>query len=161
MSRLEALLRVSTEGYFGEIQIKKITNKSQLKGSQYDEVIDLALGNCEFHKQFDEDGYSGITRKDIIEYVDSVLENRTEFVMVAISENKIGGIAIGGHYRRYNKKYVSVYDLYVGEDFRRMGVASQLLDKVAEEKIDGKPLIVELGVYGDNQNAVNLYEQWA
>lgn len=160
MLRTEALVGVSTESYFGEVAYKKITNRKQLTDEQYETVVDLVMGNCDFHKQFDADGYSGISRKDLYEYVNSVLENRTEFIMVAVASNKVGGIAIGGHYRRYNKKYVSIYDIFVGEDFRRMGVGSKLLDKVAEEKIDGKPLIVELGVYGDNQNAVNLYEQW-
>lgn len=160
MSSLNTIVSASVENYAQGIVIKKITNKSQLKDSQLAEVIDLALGNADYHRGIDEDGWSDVTRKSVTEYVNGVLENRSEFILVALDSDKVCGVIIGGWYRRYNTKYVSIYDLFIPKEYRRQGIAKQLLDIVTLEKIDGKPLIVQLIVYNVNDNAIELYEDW-
>lgn len=161
MKSLTSIGNASKGNYFNGIVIRKVTNKKQLKGSQFDEVVELVMGNVKHHAGLDDDaGWNSIKTSDMEKYITDVLENRNEFIIIAVDDERIAGIIVGGHYRRYNRKHVSIYDLFVGEDYRRAGLGKGLLDKVTNEKIEGKPLVVELTVYDNNPNAVNLYRKW-
>ena len=160
MSTLNTIGNVRKAGHSYGITVKRVTNIKQLSDKQLDEVVELTMGNHQYNSDLDKDGWGEITKEDVKKYVMGVLETRNEFITVALDMDKVCGLILGGHRRRFNVKRVNIYDLYVPKDYRKQGIAKSLLDSVYSEKIEGIPLVVGLMVYNNNDNALDLYKGW-
>ena len=67
--------------------------------------------------------------KDSGTYKDSYLKSKNYFVLIAKTEDKIAGYIIAEHYTNFT---VNLVMLYVGQFFRRKGVAQRLKDEMVK-----------------------------
>jgi ribosomal protein S18 acetylase RimI-like enzyme len=96
-----------------------------------------------------------VGRSDSPEEIQKKLQRDPDLFLVAESDHEIIGTVIGG----YDGRRGMVYHLAVRDDFRRRGVATQLMSEV-EKRLQAKGCVkCYLLVFADNADAIQLYEQ--
>ena len=95
-------------------------------------------------------------------YINERLQNKESIIYIALSEKKeaLGFVQL---YETFGSlqmgKIVILYDLYVKREFRKLGIANQLMKKSEEfaKSIGAKS--IELSTAKNNFNAQSLYEK--
>jgi len=76
------------------------------------------------------EGFNGIGETTVDRVEDSLRTNPSEFVFVAESDGRLVGFACSQRFHSmcYDVEYSEVTELFVAEEFRRLGVARSLLE---------------------------------
>ena len=92
---------------------------------------------------------------------ESLGSNKGELIYIAKHENKAIGFICGQLYSSicYTSKQGEVTELYVREDYRRMGVASKLINHIENEMIKNNVHEITVITGQKNINAQGLYEK--
>ena len=103
------------------------------------------------------DGLSG--------YVYEIWNDDKKEIIVAINEGEIVGYAVLAHINRtetpfmYERDYLDIVEIGVDKDYRRHGVASEMISYILDYAKDKGFKRVELNMWEFNQGALEFYEK--
>ena len=98
--------------------------------------------------------------KNSRDYIHKMITNKESIIFIATnSENIIAFVQLYKTYDSLNlKKKLVLYDLYVLEKYRKLGIGRKLMNKSKDFAINNNFSKIELSTSIDNYNAQKLYE---
>lgn len=143
--------------------MEKITI-NEFKPEYFEQVLDiLGESNC-LHAQNDPEQFICAPRENSIPYLHCILEHPNNFGYVALVDGKVAGLLLAGLKSRdeniyHNQKYYQIFDIVVGEKYKKRGLGKMLINRLVEESHTDGIKQIELEVFSFNSDAVAFYEK--
>lgn len=128
-----------------------------------EELFNLHNETSVLHEKELKDYLGKLSKKEELNYLKDSLKDEKKVVYVARSEDGFLGYIICGYFERWpifkNRKVGFIESIGVKKEYRKKGVASQLLEQaVAWFKEQGYAEI-DLNVFSFNEDAIKFYEK--
>lgn len=134
------------------------------KETDYEQIKILEDAVFQFHRQARPDYFNPQYDYGRQEYGE-LLARPAPIAYVAVCEERIVGICFGkieqtaGNVVCRGRKIAVIEDLFTLPEYRRLGIASDLLKKAREQAIAQKAESIELCVWGFNESGLRFYEK--